>query len=128
MGDNEWVRLCDDTEDTWAAEFYCDPEQDYVTVCQREDEITFGYADLNTLAAHAPAVKALVDAARAAREQLRHDYENTATAQAIAAGLGCDEWEAFMPVAWHSISRALAALGADDDPDRPLEDDEFQCG
>ena len=36
------------------------------------------------------------------------------------AGEGCFAWEA--------SSDTLAAFEADDDPDRPLEDDEFQCG
>ena len=71
-----------------------------------------------------PAVAALVDAARMlARSAALSDRELDVVRQ---------EWgNTNVEVLRHWRDRTLdtlAAFEADDDPDRPLEDDEFQCG
>ena len=63
-------------------------------------------------------VGALVDAARHGAEHLTGNWPD-AIGRVNASTLRASG---------NRILRALAALGADDDPDRPLEDDEFQCG
>jgi len=136
MGESEWVRLTEEGVDgssshysyrkgsvLWKHGLAWTSTRKQCGPLRRPDQFLTD-AELDALAAHAPAVKALVEAARMlARSAALSDRELDVVRQ---------EWgNTNVEVLRHWRDRTLdtlAAFEADDDPDRPLEDDEFQCG
>ena len=145
MPDNEWVRLTEEGRDWPVAADYRRAGQtltlheiqtrwwDDPPETPNGRSVLLTAAELDALAAHAPAVKALVEALRRIEDGAH--YRHMMGEQPVWACDYCGEeardwWHIEHDVACptHIAHLALAALGADDDPDRPLEDDEFQCG
>jgi len=135
MGESEWVRLTEEGVDgssshysyrkgsvLWKHGLAWTSTRKQCGPLRRPDQFLTD-AELDALAAHAPAVKALVEAARAARSVLEHEvpYDCWATGpntgDPIVDLVACHACAAIA-----QIDTALAAL----DPATPEEDDARQ--